>query len=101
MKVVEDLFVDVAEMLAFGQVVEIDLIDLVDHLTHQLAGLHVVVGILEHVAHDAAAIAGFARRGEILQGRKQFVVDEGVQLRAGDALRIDRPGTPPEPLGDR
>ena len=37
LEVVEDLFVDVAEMLAFGQVVEVDVVDLVDHLAHQLA----------------------------------------------------------------
>ena len=27
----------------------------------QLAGLHVVVGVLEHVAHDAAAVARLGR----------------------------------------
>ena len=62
LQVVEDLLVDVAEVLALGQIVEIDLVDLVDHLPHQLAGFHVVVGVLEHVAHDAAAVAGLGRR---------------------------------------
>ena len=62
LQVVENLLVDVAEVLPFGQVVEIDAVDLVDHLPHQLAGFHVVVGVLEHVAHDAAAVAGLGRR---------------------------------------
>ena len=43
------------------EVVEIDVVDLVDHLPHELAGFHVVVGVLEHVAHDAAAVARLGR----------------------------------------
>ena len=77
MQVVEDLFVDVAEVLALGQVVEVDAVDLVDHLAHELAGLHVVEGVLEDVAHHAATVARLAGRPEILQGREQVVVDEG------------------------
>ena len=50
LQVVQDLFVDVAEMLALAQVVEVDIVDLVDHLPHQLAGLHVVVGVLKDIA---------------------------------------------------
>jgi hypothetical protein len=57
LQVVEDLLVDVAEVLALGQVVEVDAVDLVDHLPHQLAGFHVVVGVLEHIADDAGARA--------------------------------------------
>jgi hypothetical protein len=30
----------------------------VDHLPHQLAGLHVVVRVLENILHDAASVAG-------------------------------------------
>ena len=41
--------------------------DPVDHLAHQLAGLHVVVGVLEHVAHDAAAVAELGRGRQVLQ----------------------------------
>ncbi len=55
LQVVQDLLVDVAEVLALGQVVEVDAVDLVDHLAHELAGLHVVVGVFEDIAHDAAA----------------------------------------------
>ena len=94
LQVVEDLFVDVAEMLAFGQVVEIDLVDLVDHLAHQLAGFHVVVGVLEHVADDAAAVAGLTGHRQVLQGRKQVVIYEGHQCIARDALGVRRPGSP-------
>jgi hypothetical protein len=54
LQVVEDLLVDVAEVLALGEVVEVDAVDLVDHLAHELAGLHVVVGVLEDVADGAA-----------------------------------------------
>ena len=76
LQVVEDLFVDVAEVLALGQVVEVDAVDLVDYLAHELAGLHVVVGVLEYVSHHAAAVSRLAGRPEILQGREQVVVDE-------------------------
>ena len=51
LQVIQDLLVDVAEVPALGQVVEVDAVDFVDNLPHQLAGLHVVVGILEHIAH--------------------------------------------------
>ena len=76
LEVVEDLLVDVAEVLALGEVVEVDLVDLVDHLAHELAGLHVVVGVLEDVAHDAAAVARLAGAGQFLEPGKELVVDE-------------------------
>ena len=101
LQVVEDLLVDVAEVLALGEVVEVDLVDLVDDLPHELAGLHVVVGILEDVAHDAAAVALLARDGEFLELREKLVVDEGEQLVAGDAFGVGGPGAPPELLRDR
>ena len=65
LQVVEDLLVDVAEVLALGQIVEVDAVDLVDHLPHELAGLHVVVGVLEDVR---------ARRGG---GRRSWPVPAG------------------------
>ena len=73
------MLVDVAEMLALGEIVEIHLVDLVDHLPHELAGLHVVVGVLENIADHAAAVAGFADDGKFLQRRKQLGVDEGQE----------------------
>ena len=71
LQVVEDLFVDVAEMLPLGEVIEIHLVDFVDDLPHELAGLHVVVGVLEHVAHHAAAVALLAGDGEFLELRER------------------------------
>ena len=100
LQVVEDLLVDVAEVLALGQVVEVDGVDLVDHLAHELAGLHVVVGVLEDVAHHAAAVAVLAGAGQFLERREKLVVDEGQQLIAGDALGVGGPGAPLELLRD-
>ena len=77
------------------------LVDLVDHLAHQLAGLHVVVGVLEHVAHDAAAVAWLAGGRQLLERREQLVVDEGEQRVAGDAFGVGGPGAPLEALRDR
>ena len=62
LQVGEDLLVNVAEMLTIGEVVKIDPVDLVDHLPHQLAGFHIIVGVLEHVLDHAAAIARLACR---------------------------------------
>ena len=101
LQVVQDLFVDVAKMLAFAQVVEIHLGDLVDHLAHQLARFHVVVGILEHVAHNAAAGAGAAGHLQRLQRGEQVVVDEGEQIFPSDALGVRRPCTPLVARGNR
>ena len=101
LQVVQDLFVDIAKMLAFAQVVEIDLGDLVDHLPHQLAGFHVVVGILEHIAHDATAGAGAAGHLQRFQRGKQVVVDEGEQIFPSDAFGVRRPGAPLVARGDR
>ena len=69
LEVVQNLLVDIAEVLAFGEVVEVDGVDLVDYLAHELAGLHVVVGILEDFTYyPAAAVIGgagqFLERGE-------------------------------------
>ena len=56
LEIVEDLLVHVAEVLLLGEVVEVDLVDLVDHLAEQLARLHVVVGVLEDGTDDALAV---------------------------------------------
>jgi hypothetical protein len=73
LQVVQDLLVDVAEVLALGQVVEVDAVDLVDHLPHQLAGLHVVVGVLEDIADGAGA---GPVTGQVLERREEVAVDE-------------------------
>ena len=81
LQVIEDLLVDVAEVLALDEIVEIDLVDLVDDLAQQLARLHVVVGILEDIAHHAAAVALLAGNGEFLELRKELAIDEGRAVR--------------------
>ena len=101
LQVVEQLLVELAEVPPLVEIVEIDLIDLVDHLPQQLAGFHIVVGVLEHVAHDAAAVAGLGRKLQALQRREQLVVDEIEQSLPGDALRVRRPVAPLEFFGDR
>ncbi len=101
LQVVEQLLVELAEVLALLEVVEIHLVDAVDHLAHQLPGFHIVVGVLEHVAHHAAAVAGLVRDAEVLQRREQLVIDEGLQLLARDALRVGRPRAPLVFLRDR
>jgi hypothetical protein len=81
-------------MLALSQIVEIDFVDPVHDLPHELAGFHVVVGILEHVLDYAPPIAGPGRGGEVFQRREQLPVDEGQKLLAGDALAVRGPGPP-------
>ena len=66
LEIVQDLLVDVAEVLAFGEVVEVDAVDLVDDLAHELAGLHIVVGVFEDIPDDAAA-AVLGRAGQFLE----------------------------------
>ena len=85
-------------MFRSSSVIEVDAVDLVDHLAHELAGLHEVVGVLEHVAHGFCA-RGLRRQG--LELREQLVVDELEQFVAGDAFRVGRPGAPLEFLRDR
>ena len=94
LQVVEQLFVDVAEVLAFRQVVEIDAADFVDDLPQQLAGLHVVVGVFKHAPHHAAAIGVLACGGQFLELGEQLGVDEGQQRVAGDAFRVSCPRPP-------
>jgi hypothetical protein len=87
LEIVENLLVDLAEVLLFREVVEVDVVDLVDDLPHQLTRLHVVVRILEDVADDASAIAGTIG-WKIFQRREELVVDEGVERVAGHAFGI-------------
>ena len=99
LEVGQDLFVDVAEMLALGQVVKVDVVDLVDHLAHELAGLHVVVGVFEDIPHDATASV-LGRAGQFLERGEELIVDEGHERFAGDAFGVRSPGTPLELFRD-
>ena len=100
LQVAQDLLVEVAEQVAVLRLVEVDaVVDLVDHLAHQVAGLHVVVGVLEDAADDEAALV-VMRRLEVLEGGEQLVVDEVEQLVAGHALGVGGPVAPAQRLGD-
>ena len=100
LQVLEDLFVEVVEEVALGLVVEVDLVDLVDDLAQQLAGLHVVVGVLEHRLHDVAARVARGVGGEAFHAGEELGVDEVLQLVAGDAFGVRRPVAPAQRLGD-
>ena len=101
LEVVEELLVDVAEVLALGEVVEVHGADLVDDLAHELAGLHVVVGVFEDVADDAAAVGlAFAGGAEGFEPGEELGVDEGLEFVAGDAFGVGGPGAPLEGFGD-
>ena len=67
----------------------------------QLAGLHVVVGVLEDVAHDAAAVACLPGGRELLELREQLVVDEVSSSSPVMPSGIGRPGAPAELRRDR
>jgi hypothetical protein len=94
LQIVEQLLIDVAEVLALGQVVEVDAADPVDHLPHELAGLHVVVGVFEHAPHHAAAAGIGAGDGQFLERGKQFGVNEVEKRVTGDPFWIGGPGAP-------
>ena len=97
LKVVQQLFVKVAEVLAFGQRIEIDLVDLVDHLPHERAGFHVVVGVLEYRPDHL----GTGRRvGQVFESGEQVVIHEIKQVVASNAFGIGRPRAPLQAFGD-
>jgi len=99
LQIIEDLLVEVAKVLTLGEVVEVDGGNLVHHLAHELAGLHVVVGVLEYVPHHAApSVPGGV--GQLLERWEQIVVDEGEQRVTGDAFGVGRPGAPAKFCGD-
>ena len=101
LEVAEDLLVHVAEQVAMLRVVEVDaLLDLVDDLAQQRAGLHVVVGIFEDAANDQPALVDLAAFGEVLERREELVVDELQEGLAGHPLGVGRPVPPAERLGD-
>ena len=96
LEVLQELLVDVAEHVAVIGGVEVDAVDLVDHLAHQRAVLHVVVGVLERGADQRRdAPAGAVDRLELGQQR---VVDEVEQRLAGDAFVVAGPVRPAEVL---
>lgn len=93
LEIIQDLLVDVAEMLALGQVVEVDAIDLIDDLAHELAGLHVVVGVFEDIPHDPPAPA-LSGAGQFLERGKELVIHKRHQGFAGHAFGVRGPAPP-------
>src|SRR3546814_1217116 len=82
-------------------VVEIDLVDLVDHLPDQRAIFHVVIGIFERGAHDARAITFRPFERPVLQLGEELIVYKIEQRIAGDAFGVGGPGRPAELSWDR
>ena len=82
--------------MAIVRDVEVDAIDLVDHLTHERPVFHVVVGVLERHANQGAH---FVRTGEDFQFRQQAVVDEIQQCIASDPFFVGGPVAPAQILG--
>ena len=82
--------------------VEVDLVELVDDLPHQRAGLHVVVGVLEDAANHARDGGVLARStGSSFSVWKRSLLTKSRSCVAGDALGVRRPGAPAEPARDR
>ena len=101
LQVAQDLLVEVAKEVTVLRLVEVDAADdLVDHLTHQVARLHVIVGVFENAADDEAAFV-VLRRLQVLQRREEAVIDEVEQFVAGDAFGVGSPVTPAQGLGNR
>jgi hypothetical protein len=94
LQVLEDLFVEVVELVALALAVEVDRVELVDHLAQQLAALHVVVGVFEHAAHHIAARVAHRVGRQVLERGEQLVVDEVLQLVAGHAFGVGGPVAP-------
>jgi len=96
LKISEDLFVNIAEVLPLGEIVKVHFVNLVNNLPHQLAGLHVVVSVLEHASDHTAAVALLACYGEFLKLREELDINKGKEFLPRDAFGIRRPAAPPE-----
>jgi hypothetical protein len=93
LEVAEDFLVDVAEVLALFQAVEVDFLQLVDDLAELLAAAHEVVAAIEDLADNAGATILLGDL-QVLQPGKERVVDEVQQGVAGNALGIGGPVAP-------
>ena len=88
----EDGLVKVVKQVAVGRAVEVDAVYLVDDLPEKGSVLHVIVGIFEYRPYDFGLRADADI--EILEGRKEVVVDKVHQRIAGEAFFISRPRLP-------
>ena len=100
LEVAKDFLVNVAEVLALLEAVEVDVLELVDDLAELLAAAHVVVTAIEDFADDAGAAVVFPEC-EVLETGEEVIVDEVEQGLAGHAFGIGGPVPPLESLGDR
>src|SRR3546814_6753040 len=82
------LRVDVTKGVLVAGVVEIDLIDLVDHLPDQRAILHVVIGVFERGAHDARAITFRPFERQVLQLGEELIRSEEHTYELQSLMRI-------------
>lgn len=101
LQIFEDLFVNIAEKVAFAGAGEVNFVELVDHLTQQGAVFHVVIGIAERLPDHKAARVFIDGGGEVFQRREQVIVDEFQQGITGNAFGVCRPGAPQVALWDR
>ena len=85
--------------MAFGLAVEVDGVQLVDHLAQQVAAFHVVVGVFKHAAHHVAARVALRVGAQALEGGEELLVHKVEQGVAGHALGIGRPVAPAQVLG--
>lgn len=101
LQIIQQLFVDITEVFALAEVVEVNAVDLVHHLPHQLARFHVVESVLENASHHPAAIGVRAFHRQLLQVGEKLIVDEIQQLLARDPFWISSPGAPLQILRNR
>ena len=100
LQVAQDFFVQVVELVAFGLAVEVDGVQLVDHLAQQMTTLHVVVGVFKHAAHHVAARVALRVGAQALEGGEELLVHKVKQGVAGHAFGIGRPVAPAQVLGN-
>jgi len=94
------LLINVTEVLALAQIIEINLINLVDHLPKQLPRLHVVVGVSEHLSHHLASVWVRSLQGHLLEIGEELLVNELQQFIPGNAFWILGPVAPLQVGGD-
>ncbi len=70
-------------MLPLGQIVEVYSINPIYDLPYQPPGFHVVIGFFEDTAHNSGTVAIFTDGGQLLQFRKEPVIDKFKQTIAG------------------
>ncbi len=100
LQVAQYLLVQVVELVALGLAVEVDAVELVDHLAQQVAAFHVVVGVFKHAAHHVAARVALGVGAQGLEGGEEVFVHKLQQSLARHAFGIGRPVAPAQVLGD-